>query len=77
MENETKKVELYFCEKCEEELPGEKFTIDKNGEYCDDCCEANADRQYDAWKEQEAERQMAEEDKKEDEAMIIVNAYIL
>jgi len=54
-----------FCEHCEEMLSQDKFTMDDNGEVCDDCCIDHSDRQYDAWKEQEAERQMeqAENDK--------------
>jgi len=55
MENETKKVELYFCENCEEELPAECFTMDKEGERCDSCCQDNDDRGYDAWREREME----------------------
>jgi hypothetical protein len=53
-------MEKYFCEKCEEELPGECFTMDKNGEVCDSCCKAYGDLQYEIWKDQEAERQMLE-----------------
>jgi hypothetical protein len=64
MTEETKKVELYFCENCEQELPAECFTMDKEGERCDSCCQDNDDRGYDAWKEQESERQMEEAEKK-------------
>ena len=53
-------MEKYYCEKCEQEVDETKFTMDKNGEVCDSCCQDYGDRQYDMWKEQEAERQMAE-----------------
>jgi hypothetical protein len=56
-------MEKYFCEKCEEEKDETCFTMDENGEICDSCCQDYGDRQYDAWKEQEAERQMEEAEK--------------
>ena len=56
--DEQNKIEKFFCEKCEEELPGECFTQDKNGEVCDSCCEAGSDLAYDAWREREIESDM-------------------
>ena len=51
--DEQNKIEKYFCEKCEEELPGECFTMDKEGEVCDSCCQAWGDLQYENWRERE------------------------
>ena len=51
-------MEKYFCEKCEEEVDENKFTMDKDGEVCDSCCEANADLAYDAWRERELDSDM-------------------
>lgn len=56
-------MEKILCLKCEEEKEETCFTIDKNGEYCDDCCIENEDRQYEIYKEREAERQMEEQEK--------------
>ena len=53
-------MEKYFCNKCEQEVDETHFTMDENGEVCDSCAIDHADRMYDAWKEQEAERQMEE-----------------
>ena len=41
----------YFCEKCEEEVDETHFTMDKNGEVCDSCCQNASDLQYESWKE--------------------------
>ena len=57
-------MEKYYCEKCEQEVDETKFTMDKNGEVCDYCIESYGDLQYENWKEQEAERQMAEGERK-------------
>lgn len=43
----------YFCEKCEEEVEETKFTMDKNGEVCDDCITFYGDLQYENWRERE------------------------
>lgn len=48
----------YFCERCEEEVDETKFTMDKDGEVCDDCITSYGELQHDAWKEQELEIQI-------------------
>ena len=53
------KVELYYCEKCEQEVDETKFTMDKNGEVCDYCIESYGDLQYENWREREQESDMS------------------
>lgn len=68
LDTDVKKMldEVEFCQKCEQDVPISKFTMDENGEVCDDCCIDQSDRQYDAWKEQEAERQLEQAETKAD-----------
>ena len=48
----------FFCEKCEEQLSADKFTMDENGEVCDSCCQNASDLQYESWREREMESDM-------------------
>ena len=52
-------MEKYYCEKCEQEVDETKFTMDKNGEVCDDCIESYGDLQYENWREREQESDMS------------------
>ena len=63
LDTDIKMRDKLFCEKCEEWYDEDKFTMDEDGEVCDSCCQDYGDRQYEAWKEREAERKMEEAEK--------------
>ena len=43
----------FFCEHCEQQLSADKFTMDENGEVCDDCCQNAMDMVYESWRERD------------------------